>query len=190
MALFPESATSGPSSSPRRNRCGASSRNTWTVERPRNLRTTRSDIELLGRDLDCLTNQWHPHVGGHFFQNDPYVGRLAGNKVSMLKGPGSARAAHEPIERATARLLTCQRLQLPGQSYFRLQRTFKEERSCSLAVISAGFVEWSLPCFVAVHAFQAWQWMEDTNPATFATRRAVSAAYPPDAPGSEAHPRQ
>lgn len=91
------------------------------------------------------------------------------------------------VERATGRLLTCQRLQLSGQSYFRLQRTFKEERSCSLAVISAGFVECSLPCFVAV---QAWQWMEDTNPATFAARRAVSAACPPDAPGSEAHPRQ
>lgn len=160
------------------------------VERPRNLRTTRSDIDLLGPGLDCLTNQWHPHVGGHFFPNDLYVGRLAGNKVRILKGTGSARASHEPIERATARLLTCQRLQLSDQSYFRLQRTFKEERSCSLAVISAGFVESSLPCFVAVHAVQAWQWMEDTNPATFAARRPVSAACPPDAPGSEAHPRQ
>lgn len=187
MALFPENAASGPSSRPRRNRSGASSGNTWTVERPRNLRTTRSDMELLGPGLDCLTHQWHPHVGGHFFPNDLYVGRLAGNKVRILKGTGSARASHEPIERATARLLTCQRLQLSDQSYFRLQRTFKEERSCALPVINAGFVECSLPCFVAV---QAWQWMEDTNPATFAARRAVSAACPPDAPDSEAHPRQ
>lgn len=67
MLLFPERAMSGPSSSPRRNRCGACSRNTWRVERPRNLPTTSSDIDLLDPGLDCLVNQWHPHVGGHFF---------------------------------------------------------------------------------------------------------------------------
>lgn len=170
MLLFPERAMSGPSSSPRRNRCGASSRNTWRVERPRNLPTISSDIDLLDPGLDCLINQWHPHVGGHFFPNDLYVGRFAGNKVNMLKGPGS-RASHEPIERATGRLLTCQRLQLSGQSYFRLQRRFKEEASCALPVINAGFVECFLPCFVAVHAVRAWPWMEETNPATFAARR-------------------
>lgn len=189
MALFPESATSGPSSSPRRNRCGASSRNTWTVERPLNLRTTSSDIELLGPGLDCLTNQWHPHVGGHFFQNDPYVGRLAGNKVRMLKSPGSARASHEPIQRATARLLTstlaiirsklfsaAKDMQTGTQLFPRgPQRRLRRVLSALLRCGSCG-------------SGMAMDGRHESG--HIRCSAAVSAACPPDAPGSEAHPRQ
>lgn len=69
-----------------------------------------------------------------------------------------ATAYHEQMERATGRLLTCQRLQLSVQSHFsaakNTQRGTRSRPSQSSTPALSGALS---PCFVAAHAVQAWQ---------------------------------